>query len=178
MELSPEERRKVFEEEKARLEIQARAKKQAGDKMFQLGCLAPMGVLVLFFVVLFAYDSAKPKYTPIYVSPPPARSSTFSGFSPTPAGNQTAGSDTKLVAPGLDNVPVAVDEKAYEAMMNAAAVKDDQGITNLILAGRVFTVSNSTKVQVISPGFLKAQVRILEGPKAGRSGWVPTELTR
>jgi hypothetical protein len=85
------------------------------------------------------------------------------------------GQESKLHVAGLSLIMVAVDTDAYDELLKACVAKDNYGIGNLILSGRVFNVKNDTRILVLDLGFAKTQVRILEGQKAGMSGWVPYE---
>jgi hypothetical protein len=70
---------------------------------------------------------------------------------------------------------VAADEKAFQELLDAINAKDDYGVSELLLTGRVFSVKDGTQVLVIDAALHKMQIRILEGPYAGKSGWVPDE---
>lgn len=76
---------------------------------------------------------------------------------------------------GNSTVFVAVDEEAFDELVDAAVAKDEYGFQDLMLSGRVFAVSDGTSVRVLDLGLFKTRVRILEGPMEGESGWVPSE---
>jgi len=88
------------------------------------------------------------------------------------------GSTAILFVSESDEVPVCVDEEAFEELIKASVAKDDIGIAELLLLGKVFFVPNNTKVLVIDRDFAKRQIRILEGDKFGRTGWVPYEFLK
>ena len=74
------------------------------------------------------------------------------------------------------SILVAVDETALARLTQLAVAGDERGMAMLALQGRAFLVPQGTHVRVIDSGFGKREVRIEEGPMAGRSGWVDTEF--
>ena len=70
---------------------------------------------------------------------------------------------------------VAADEEALKKLFRAIDAKDDYGMADLLLTEQVFSVKDGTRVLVIDKALYTTQIRILEGPYAGRSGWVPYE---
>lgn len=80
-----------------------------------------------------------------------------------------------IYIPGLDDVAVAIDPKTYDEWIKASVAKDQVGITNLLLSERVLIMPARTKVLVLGPGVLSTEVRILDGPYAGRSGIIGAE---
>jgi hypothetical protein len=83
--------------------------------------------------------------------------------------------EARLYVQGLNEVAVARSEDAFEKFLRASARGDRQGQMELALAGDIFLVPNGTKVLVLEYGFAKSEVRMLDGPSAGASGWVPRE---
>lgn len=51
MELSPEEKKRIYEEEKVRIEAQEKAKKEAKAKKTRQGCLGCLGLVVVIFIL-------------------------------------------------------------------------------------------------------------------------------
>ena len=91
------------------------------------------------------------------------------------------GGEARVQIDGSEIVPLAADEAAFDAFTRAATRNDTFGINDLIQAGKLFTVPTGTKVLVIDMGgFLgsRLQVRVLEGPRTGRAGWVATEFVK
>ena len=74
------------------------------------------------------------------------------------------------------SILVAVDESALARLTQLAVAGDERGMATLALEGRAFLVPQGTRVRVINSGFGKREVRIEDGPMAGRSGWVDTEF--
>jgi hypothetical protein len=70
---------------------------------------------------------------------------------------------------------VAADEEALKKLFRAIDAKDDYGMADLLLTGQVFSVKDGTRVLVVDKALYTTRIRILEGPYAGKSGWVPYE---
>ncbi|QDT76354.1 DUF4339 domain-containing protein [Lacipirellula limnantheis] len=86
------------------------------------------------------------------------------------------GDDARLAVPGQSEVYVCVTESAFSRFVELAVAKDYLGMAEMELAGQVFTVPSGTKVKVIGRGFLKREVRVMEGQHIGGSGFVPQEF--
>ena len=65
-------------------------------------------------------------------------------------------------------VPVAVDQESHDKLIKAQTMKDQHGVAELIVSGKVLPVDDETKIQVIDSTLLMRQVRILEGAYTGR----------
>jgi hypothetical protein len=74
-----------------------------------------------------------------------------------------------------DGVFVAADENAYSRVTKLSVARDTDGIRELMLESRVWSVSGNVQVRILDRGFFCTEVRILDGPMAGRSGFVATE---
>ncbi len=118
-----------------------------------------VGVVVLLFAVGFYFS---------YKSLPPSEAPVKAVESPKSVGYGQTG----IIRTGL---PAGVTEADYDAIMNAATTKDQDGINALISAKRAVMVDNNTKVKVIGSGFNKRQVRLLNGDNQGVAVWVPVE---
>jgi hypothetical protein len=161
-ELTTEERDRIFQEEKVRHEAQEKIRSDAANikstaeaekkKKAQLGCLAVAGALIALWVI---FQMA-------------------GGFGDTPD-RPSIGQDGKLHS-GTKAVPVAVDKDSQGQLTQAQAIKDQHAVVQLVLAGKVLSVMDGTKVKVIDATLTLRQIRILEGPYEGRSGWVPFEF--
>jgi hypothetical protein len=64
---------------------------------------------------------------------------------------------------------------AYVSLTNAG---DTAGLRQLIQQGRAFPVADETRVQVVGQKWPAIQVRVLEGPQSGKTGWVAFEHVR
>lgn len=82
------------------------------------------------------------------------------------------GAEVRLRIEGLDSIPVAVDEKGLDELINALSKKDGNAIDALTQAGRVINVARDTGVRVIQMTMGKARVRITEGEYIMQEGWV------
>lgn len=161
MELSPEERRRIYEEEKACLEAQEQAKKETQAEKTKtrspyrtcLGVILFTIILAMIAVVLCVSSDGK---TATEIPP-------------------SLGEEGRLYNEGSDAIMVVGDEEAFEELINAVAANDYSGFLESTLAGRVFYVRNNTKVLVIDVGRYGTKVRILEGENTGMAGWVPDE---
>lgn len=71
---------------------------------------------------------------------------------------------------------VAPTEANFDRATQLAVAKDITGISQMVLAGDIFTVPSGTQVRVISKDFPKTEVRIMDGDSVGLSGWVPYEF--
>ena len=96
---------------------------------------------------------------------------------------------TKSIAPGAGekavlsvsnskDVLVAVNLQDYEESRKLIMAGDEQGLAQMIMALRLFSVDNNTPVLVIDRETSKRRIRIQEGPQKGLSGWVPDEYVK
>lgn len=118
---------------------------------------------------------APPTMTPV----PPAPTATVARPTPTPL--PTATPTPKRLATGQQGTAksdtlAAVDDPSWDAMWKAITAKDQMGITELMLRGKVFMISQGTKVQAIDSSFTATKVRVLDGSHIGKAGWVPYEM--
>jgi len=73
---------------------------------------------------------------------------------------------------------VGVTQSDFNILIDAAVRKDSSMWLELIRQGRAFIVSAGTKVALLTVKLGVYQVRILSGPMAGFSGWLPREFVR
>lgn len=93
--------------------------------------------------------------------------------------------DTKRLSlrPGL-NVSVASDvfagttQPAQARLVELSQANDAQGVTQMALAGQAVRFTGGTVVRVLTVDGRHAEVRALNGPSVGKSGWVRTDLLR
>ena len=75
-----------------------------------------------------------------------------------------------------DPIHVASDLFAWEDMVKFLKARDDQGLRELIDAGRVARIDDDTQIRFLeltrTSKFRVAEVRILDGPQAGKAVWV------
>lgn len=93
----------------------------------------------------------------------------------TPIGSTIGKQGILHIDGGASSHFVAADEKAFQKLLDAINAKDEYGVSDLLLTGQVFSVKDGTQVLVIDETLYETQIRILEGPYAGKSGWVPHE---
>ena len=79
---------------------------------------------------------------------------------------------------GAKYIYVGITKDDLEEFMDALRIKDWEGIKNLMLLGRLFSIPNGTKVRILKcddwAGMVK--IRILEGDFYSESGWTYTGL--
>jgi hypothetical protein len=170
MDLTPEERERIYQEEKARveareaLELQARRKKVAQDKQRQqrttLGCLLSTLVVVAAFILLSKSGSQPNSSGP---PPPPA---------------MKEGQTGRIDAQGGQSVIAAIRKEIFDQVAHAQRVNDRMGMAKIVLAGGAFLVDGGTRVLIINESGDLYEVRVLEGPMLARSGWVLKQWVR
>jgi hypothetical protein len=95
-----------------------------------------------------------------------------------PISRVTVGSKARLHVDDKEAIPVAASEQSFDRLTKASVAEDTLGIAELAVSGMMFEVPNDTRVLVIDEGFLRTQIRVLEGDHFGRTGWVPFEWVK
>jgi hypothetical protein len=73
-------------------------------------------------------------------------------------------------------VPLLPTEDGFDEYGKAAAQKsDDRAMLTVLMANDGFLVAKGTPCVAIETGFASSRVRVLEGPHAGKAGWLPNE---
>jgi hypothetical protein len=90
---------------------------------------------------------------------------------PQPAVTLSVGERGHLHGDGSSEQLVAADWHTFQAMVQAANTGNTSSQTELTSTGRVWLVPHGTPVQVLAVNGDAAQVRILSGELAGKSGW-------
>jgi hypothetical protein len=85
--------------------------------------------------------------------------------------DRSVGADARLFLEGRNSIFVAVDEKAFNELINALS-SGGAGVDALIESGKVFTVQNNTRVRILEIAGAKNKIRVIEGEKIMREGWV------
>lgn len=126
------------------------------NKPLVIGCGAVAG-LCLFVIILLVIGGA--------------------GETPTEKAPATLGigETGRLHATDRGVTVLAVSPEAYDAWIKATTAEDTFGVSHLIETHQVYSVPHDTRVLVIDRAMYRRQVRILEGERAGASGWVPME---
>lgn len=88
------------------------------------------------------------------------------------------GEDGYVSTGGTNPVLVAINKSYYEEMFNLITAKDNLGISQMVLDGKVLMVDSGTAIKVIGSEFPSTQVRITEGKYIAQSGWIPNEMVR
>jgi hypothetical protein len=84
--------------------------------------------------------------------------------------------ETAVLAHGTwSTLPVALSKDTVHRLTRAAEIQDQSIIKDLIDRGRAVEVSANTRVRVIGDSYNERQVRLEDGPYAGKTGWVPYE---
>lgn len=166
--LTPEERQKIYDEEKTRIEAREKIEKEKEEERNRPADpvkIPPVIVwmviigFIVFFVVLVIHPPRPDPPTP----PPP---------------NGTGTEARIQFGDGQYPAWVSEDEQTYKELVAAVTAKDTVGYNKLLYSGKVFEVATGTKVLVLEPGLERSKVRILEGNNSGRSGWVPRQGVR
>lgn len=80
------------------------------------------------------------------------------------------------ISTGTKGVIVGTTRDNFGEITEAQRINDTLGLANLALAGRAFLLDDGAKVLVLGRSLDGLyQIRSLEGPTIGRSGWVPKE---
>ena len=161
--LTPEERERIFQEEKARHEAREQLDQAARQKTLMAakrrqqrttyGCLAATAVAAIAFV-LISLAGSRSKAPSVNVG------------------------EQGRIASGAQRVIVGVDDAAFDQIVKSQQAHDEAGLTALVLSGRAFFIDEGTRVLVIDRSTTLRKVRTLEGPAAGRAGWIPAEWVR
>jgi len=162
MDLSPEEKRRIYEEEKARIEAKEQVKRELKEKRPEKrkkGCLGCLGVIVLLFLLS------------IIANLNDLDTSSYRGR--TVSNNRSySNRENRIYAEGLESIFVATNEKYFNELIKASKSYDSYTlILTLVGTGNVFNIPNNTKVKVLSTEYAKIKayrVRILEGAFSGR----------
>lgn len=80
-----------------------------------------------------------------------------------------AGDEGILSSGGSGDLPCGIDQAAHDRLYKLVLAKDGTGLAGLVSAGRVIRLSEGTRIKVIEPGIFSYEIRVLNGPHAGRS---------
>jgi hypothetical protein len=86
------------------------------------------------------------------------------------------GDRVRIVTSNKSGTFMAVDEAANDQLIKVCNAKDSTGLAELMLQGRAWSVDEGTSALVVDPGVFTTEVRLLDGPQAGRSGLLPSEF--
>jgi hypothetical protein len=86
------------------------------------------------------------------------------------------GDEARLYAPpGYKYSFVAVNRQDCYELQKVLSEEDFAGIRRLAESDRIYSMDAGAKVKVLSDSFNERQIKLLEGPDAGKTGWVPFE---
>ena len=86
------------------------------------------------------------------------------------------GEDGYISTGGTNPVLVGVTKEYYDEMFKLITAKDNLGVSQMVLDGKVLMVDSGTAIKVIASEFPSTEVRITEGKYIAQSGWVPNEM--
>jgi hypothetical protein len=102
--------------------------------------------------------------------PASAASAPRGAYRPTP------GSQAHVNLPGMQALPIPVTRLAFDAANRGFAESDDDAIEFAFAVSEWISVSDRTAVRVVAVDAEAVQIEILDGPWAGREGWVKSRL--
>lgn len=85
------------------------------------------------------------------------------------------GREARVRLSGGGDVVLARSADAMEDLLTAAAAQDKVAYDAVVIQGDAFLVSSGTRVRVIRSLTTLSEVRVLDGPFATQTGWVPRE---
>lgn len=134
-------------------------------------CCAVFVVVLLFLMQAFELGPFDPAYQKQLEAQRAQRHSTDQ--------HSSDGSNGMLVGVGgSSQLIVSRTQTALSALTRAAVARDTYGLSQLPLTGQYFIVNSGTRALMLDTTWTTVQVRVLEGPSAGRAGWIPMECFR
>lgn len=88
------------------------------------------------------------------------------------------GSEAIVQSGDFDDIYLAIDKDAFDKWVNAVNANDKMGVSDLLYSGELFSVPSGTKVLILDISWGAHKVRILEGDKYGKTGWLPSEYLK
>ena len=77
-----------------------------------------------------------------------------------------------------DTTFVARNRESLNRLVKLQAVGDKDGIALLMLDGELFVIEKYRQVRVIDRGFSTSEIRVMNGPEKGRSGYVLSDFLK
>lgn len=77
-----------------------------------------------------------------------------------------------------DTAFVARNRESLNRLVKLQAVGDKDGIALLMLDGELFVIEKYRQVRVIDRGFSTSEIRVMNGPEKGRSGYVLSDFLK
>jgi hypothetical protein len=125
-----------------------------------------LGLIVVFILVATASSAWKAYNSPASYSAPRSRTPS--------APFASRGEDIRL----RKDTFAAATEDDFRAFSKALVAPDNVGALNMLDSGQAFEISAGTMVKVIGGTITLVEVRVMEGPDAGRSAWTFRESVR
>jgi hypothetical protein len=88
------------------------------------------------------------------------------------------GEEAWLVHDADLNVPVAISKSDIHALAKALDGHDQAKLEQMVAQGKAVEVIAGTRAKVIGESYNEREIRILDGPMANKTGWVPFEWLR
>jgi hypothetical protein len=131
--------------------------------------------IVGILAVLWVIGTLVPKRAP--APPDPEAAARRAEIDDRLTANRT-GARSVLRTPGNKAMLVAIDEQSRDRAIQLQRADDRRGLGELVLAGRIFRVESGAKAIVIDPGILTTEIRLLDGPHAGKAGLIDAEFIK
>jgi hypothetical protein len=136
---------------------------------------APPGVAAVLVIASFAAVAVGFWWTRSSVTKPAEARSAPRATAPGRMERAAIGTITRLQSPQGEPIWIVVDSRAYQALRQAQAVRNQAAVAALFQSGQVFAVEEDTEARIVGEGGGFYQVRPLEGEHQGRTGWVPAD---
>ena len=83
-----------------------------------------------------------------------------------------------MIDSGQGLTAVARNPSDFEDWYKAKRVRDEYGMKELIFSGRIFAVKDQSTILIIDSSPTLYKIRVLDGEKEGKAGWIPIEHAR
>ena len=82
------------------------------------------------------------------------------------------GQEVSLISSSKKGMVMCIDKNAYDQWTKAQVAKDNDGIAELLFAGKIWHVDDGTPALVLENGLFITKVRLEGGKNGGKTGWV------
>ena len=101
----------------------------------------------------------------------PSRSKSSNDSAVSGQNDPAVAAEVRVFLPGRDSVPIAVDEKALNDLVQALSA-GSADLTPMVESRRVFVVPNNTRTRILERGSTSIKIRVLEGQHIMAEGLV------
>lgn len=143
-------------------------------KKFAIGCLVIPVVVIAGLIIIGAHsDKSKQPARPI-----------AQPTSPTTTAPATQQSDLSAALKNGDSAVISeqamlgVTEDDYKRINQLSNARDAAGLAQMERDGKLFVAAAGTTVKIINAGFLSHEVRIEDGPHAGKNGIIASDFVK